>query len=95
MVQKSTEFQPKVNEQRQVVGKLPGGLSYTLRPPTNRDLIAIEAMALEAASNVEKQLKVFCQLSEPKLSYDTLLDLDAESTEVMSQALELFPVFRS
>lgn len=94
MAKTSSEFMPKVNENRQVVGTLPGGLTYCLRPPTNRDLIAIEQLALETASNVEKQLKVFCQLSEPKIPFNDLLDSDAESMEVMGQALQLFPVFR-
>lgn len=89
------QYQPKVNEKRYVVGTLPGGLTYALRPPTNRDLIAIEHLALETSSNVEKQLKVICQLSEPQIGYDTLLDADAESMEVLGKALELFSVFRN
>ena len=89
------ESQPKVNEKRQVVGTLPDGVDYCLRPPTNRDLIAIEQWAKEQGSNVEKQLRIFSHLTVPKLSYETLLDMDAESMEVMGQALDLFPVFSS
>ena len=89
----SQEFQPKVNEKRQVVGVLPGGIEYCLRPPTNRDLITIEQYTNDAGSNIEKQLRIFSALTLPRISYETLIDLDAESVEVMSMSLELFPVF--
>lgn len=89
------DFTPKVNEQRQVVGTLPGGVDYCLRPPTNRDLIAIESWASQQGSNIEKQLRIFSHLTVPTISYETLIDLDAESMEVMAKALELFPVFRN
>src|SRR5574338_1409049 len=92
----SQDYTPKVNEYRQVEGSLPGGdkaMGYTLRPPTNRDLITIESIAKESSSNIESQLRIFSLLSW--LKYETLLDLDAESVEVMAAALELFPVFRN
>jgi hypothetical protein len=89
----SQEYQPKVNEKRQVVGVLPGGVEYCLRPPTNRDLIAIEQWALESGSNIDKQLHIFSHLTSPRISYEVLLDLEGESMEVMGAALDLFPVF--
>ena len=84
-------MKPKVNEYREVIGTL-GDIEFKLRPPTNRDLIFIESLALEVTSNIEKQLRIFALLSE--LNYEVLLDLPGESTEVMTVALELFPVFR-
>lgn len=92
----SQDNTPKVNEYRQVEGSLPGGdkaIGYTLRPPTNRDLITIESIAKESSSHIESQLRIFSLLSG--LKYEVLLDLDAESVEVMAAALELFPVFRN
>jgi len=88
-----SQYQPKVNEKRHVVGELPGNITYTLRPPTNKDLIAIEQWAMENGSNIEKQLHIFSHLSTPRISFESLLDLDAESLEVMGIALDMFPVF--
>lgn len=84
--------QPKVNEKRCVVGQLPYGMEYTLRPPTNRDLKDIEQIWNSNEGNVARSIKVFSLLSG--IAEDDLWDIDAESLEVMGKALELFPVFR-